>query len=85
MLVFLTLLLALNGGAFGASSFHAMPGLAATATGPATLMPNDGVSGPPDSVIPIPAAPAPTSSGTVSFKGGAPVRYDGVSGPPDHL
>jgi hypothetical protein len=77
MLVFLTLLLALNGGAF-APSFHRLPAPAIVAP-PSAPVRFDGTSGNPDHGMPTP----PPSPSLVS-KVAAPVRYDGTSGNPDH-
>ena len=88
MLVVLMLLLGLNGGAFGTLSFHATPGLALTATAPATRTANDGMSGTPDFLVSTTTSAAiiPTAPpvGSAVHKGFVPTRNDGMSGTPDH-
>ena len=78
----LMLLLALEGGAFSGSpfhsSFHAAPAVAG-ANQPMAPRPNDGGTGPPDTIgrmVPVPATPVTKSVPRV--------RHDGGTGPPDH-
>ena len=78
MLIFLTLLLALNGGAFGPSTFNALSG-----NEPAAPVSYDGSSGPPDHLVVVNPPPPPTS-GNTKFRGAPRWRLDGSSGPPDH-
>ena len=69
MLIFLTLLLALSGGAFA-------PTVDDGSSGPPDL----GMV-----MLPVASSPAPvTVTAPVPPKGGVPGRYDGSSGPPDH-
>lgn len=83
MLVLLSLLLALNGGAFAAPSFH--PALSQTTGGASsTRMPNDGMTGTPEIAPPPPKiVPATPSSSVPVRKGFVPTRNDGMTGTPE--
>lgn len=83
MLVFLSLLFALNGGAFGAP-FHGTVGLTNGTASTATRSTNDGMTGPIDLLPPAPPDPKTLPSTTAAGKGLGPVQYDGMTGPIDH-